>query len=91
MNDFDVAQSAPHVELLNHLALLELGLVVEPEVAHPAFSTASCAEAPWKTAWLLLWRVAEAGRVVEALARYLGLEQPVSLRRAKESTCKGRR
>ena len=43
-----------------------------------------------KTAWLLLWRVAEAGRVV-ALARYLGLEQPVSLRRAKESTCKGRR
>lgn len=64
MNDFDVAQLAPQVELLNHLALLELGLVVEPEVAYPAFSTASCAEAPWKTAWRLLWRVADAGRVV---------------------------
>ena len=33
MNDFDVAQLAPHVELLNHLALLELGLVVEPEAS----------------------------------------------------------
>ena len=86
MRDDDVGRLARDLELLNHLAPLELGLVSETQVAHPAFAPTTSAESPWKTAWLLLWRVVEAGPVVEALARYLDLEQPVSLNTTKEST-----
>ena len=39
------------LELLNHLALFELGLVVEPGVNHPAFATTTCRESPWKIGW----------------------------------------
>ena len=85
MDDFETRRLFRDLELLNHLALLELGLVIEPEVAHPAFVATTCAKSPWKTAWLLLWRVVEARPVVEALARHLDLERPVSLRRATES------
>ena len=85
MDDFETRRLFRDLELLNHLALLELGLVIEPEVAHPAFVATTCAKSPWKTAWLLPWRVVEAGPVVEALARHLDLERPVSLRRATES------
>ena len=61
MNDFSVTRLARLIEFLNPLALLELGLAVQQEVNHPAFPTAPGAESPWKIAWLLLWRVVEAG------------------------------
>ena len=35
MDDFETRRLFRDLEILNHLALLELGLVVEPEVAHP--------------------------------------------------------
>ena len=61
MNDFSVTRLARLIEFLNPLAFLELGLAVQQEVNHPAFATAPGAESPWKIAWLLLWRVVEAG------------------------------
>ena len=85
MDNPNIRRWTRDLELLNHLALFELGLVVEPEVAHPAFAATTCAESPWKTVWLLLWRVVEAGPVVAALARHLDLEQPMSLNCAQES------
>ena len=73
------------LELMRHLALFELGLVVESEVDPPAFAASASAELPWRTGWLLLRRVVEAVPVAEGLARHLNLERPVSLGAAVES------
>ena len=85
LSDSEINRLMNDLELVSHLALLKLGLVIEPEVEHPAFVATTCAKSPWKTAWLLPWRVVEARPVVGALARHLDLERPVSLRRATES------
>ena len=50
MDVFETRRLFRDLELIKHLALFELGLVVEPEVAHPAFAAPTGAESPWKTA-----------------------------------------
>ena len=85
MDNPNIRRWARDLELLNHLALFDLGLVVEPEVAASCFCGHHLRGVAVEDRLAAVVAVVEAGPVVAALARHLDLEQPMSLNCAQES------
>ena len=74
-----------YLATLRHLELLETGSVKWPEVNHPMLGDTSSRRLPWRTALLILYRIAEAGPVAESIGRCLNIPGSMSLRYVKYS------
>ena len=70
---------------LRRLELLETGSMKWPEVNCPMLGDTLSPRPPWRTAWLILYRIAEAGPVAESIGRCLNIPVSMSLRYVKYS------